>query len=206
MIAAIIAVLRVVGGDGGDRSATAAGSTGQGDDFVGRVNRPTAVGKPLTVNTPEGFVYRLEAAGGGSSPDLEPEGVPAAAGQTFAYVDYVLTNTGREPALLDFPPDVFLRRSVVPVTGQDRCIPRVGAAKDVCALPSHSKVVGRLGDSPVPETDESGDTYIPAGASYLVRAAVDLPMPAKVGQDDLSLYVWGVRFTGDRLARPVVFP
>lgn len=169
-----------------------------------RLDRP-ATGKPLRVSTPEGYSYTLEGIGGGSRADLGAGGT-AAAGRSYAYVEYVMTNSGPQRARLDFPPDLFMKRSLVPAVARNRCIPRVGAAKDMCALPSRSEIVAAIGGSGSPVKDEVGDTYLPAGASYIVRAVMEFPVAQALSRDDVAMYVWAVRFTGDRLARPVPFP
>lgn len=187
-----------------DAPGTDAGAApGTSSSAVAKVDRPEA-GEPLTVKTPEGFTYSVEAVGRATSKDPMPAAPPA--GLTNVYVDYILTNAGKQAALLDFPPDVFVKRSVVPDSDQERCIPRVGAPDDMCAAPSRPRILGRVGDSRSPYVTSSGDTYIPAGSSYLVRAVVGFVVPDGTSADDLGLYVWAVRFTGDRTAREVVFP
>jgi hypothetical protein len=189
--------------DDSDGGADAA-PTGPGRAMSLRAMASPETGKKLTVQTPEGFTYSIQAVGGGV--DAEASSSPPPEGMAFAYVDYVFTNTGNEPALLDFPPDVFLKRSIVPDDEQERCIPRVGAPESVCAAPSKPKVIGRLDDSPPPYTIDTGDTYMPAKGSYLVRAVAEFPIPADASGDDLSLYVWAVRFTEDRIAKHAPFP
>lgn len=67
----------------------------------------------------------------------------------------------------------------------------------MCTLPNHSKVTARLNGSKPPFND-NGDTMMPAGASYLVRIAVDLPVKQSLSADDLKLFVWDARYTSDR--------
>jgi hypothetical protein len=157
------------------------------------------------VRTAEGYTYRLEGVSAGTSPDVLPGAVPTAPTQTYAYADYILTNAGRVPALLEYPADIFLRRTLVPAQVRPRCVPISGAAGS-CTLPSDSRLVARLGDSPAPTSDAAGDAYLPPGGSYLVRAVINTPVSGDVSAQDLGLYVWQVRYNGARLAKPVRFP
>ncbi|GAA4229389.1 hypothetical protein GCM10022254_21680 [Actinomadura meridiana] len=47
---------------------------------------------------------------------------------------------------------------------------------------------------------------IPAGASYVVRVATDLPVRDDVSADELRLYVWNARYTSDRKGVQIAFP
>jgi hypothetical protein len=89
------------------------------------------------------------------------------------------------------------------VLATNRCMPQPGAPSDMCTLPDHTDVIDTLG-SPKPRS-EDGDQYIPAGASYLVRVATDMPVGTSTGQDDLGLFVWNPRFAHDRRAVAVPF-
>lgn len=162
-------------------------------------------GARLDVTTPDGFSYSLAAAKAGTSDrPLASTRTAPPSGDTLAYADYVLTNTGTEPALLDFPADLFVKRSMVPASAQARCMPQPGAPADMCTLPDHTDVVNTLGFAR-PKTQDD-DQYIPAGASYLVRVATDLPVSTGTGAHDLGLYVWNPRFTPDRRAVEVPLP
>ena len=116
----------------------------------------------------------------------------------------MITNTGTDAELLDFPADLFVRRSLVPASARGRCMPQPGAPDGMCTLPDHTDVVNTLGFAP-PRTEDE-DQYIPAGASYLVRVATDMPVRTTVGRHDLRLYVWNPRFTPDRHAIEVPLP
>ena len=117
----------------------------------------------------------------------------------------MITNTGTAPALLDFPADLFVRRSLVPASAlAHRCMPQPGAPEDMCTLPDTTDVVNTLG-YPAPRTQYE-DQYIPAGASYLVRVASTLPVSPGVAKDDLGLYVWNPRFVPNRRAVRVALP
>ncbi|MCW2862643.1 MAG: hypothetical protein JWP48_4351 [Actinoallomurus sp.] len=160
-------------------------------------------GAKLDVSTPDGFSYSLAAVKGGTSDrPLASTRTPPPHSTTLGYIDYVITNTGTEPALLDFPADLFVKRSLVP--SKTRCMPQPGAPADMCTLPDHTDVVNTLGFAPPRSEDE--DQYIPAGASYLVRVATDMPVSTSASQRDLGLYVWNPRFTPDRRAVEVPFP
>ncbi len=167
--------------------------------------RQVKTGDRLGIGTPDGFTYSLGAVRAGTSDrPLDSTQTPPPDGETLAYIDYVITNTGTAPALLDFPADLFVRRSLVPAKADGRCMPQPGAPEDLCTLPDHTDVVNTLG-YPAPTTQDD-DQYIPAGASYLVRVATDLPVSPKTGRGDLGLYVWSPRFTPDRLAVEVALP
>jgi hypothetical protein len=162
-------------------------------------------GTKLDVSTPDGFSYSLAAVKAGTSdrPLASTKTAPPN-GATLGYIDYVITNTGTAPALLDFPADLFVKRSLTAGTGKNRCMPQPGAPADMCTLPDHTDVVNTLGFPP-PRTEDD-DQYIPAGASYLVRVATDLPVSTSTGTHDLGLYVWNPRFTPDRRAVEVPIP
>lgn len=162
-------------------------------------------GTKLDVNTPEGFSYSLAAVKAGTSErPLASTRTAPPEGATLGYIDYVITNTGTDPALLDFPADLFVRRSLVPSTARNRCMPQPGAPADMCTLPDHTDVVNTLGFAPPRSEDE--DQYIPPGASYLVRVATDMPVRTGVSRHDLGLYVWNPRFTPNRRAIEVPLP
>ena len=163
-------------------------------------------GTELDVSTPDGFSYSLAAVKGGTAHrPLASTRTPPPDGTTLGYVDYVLTNTGKAPALLDFPADLFVKRSRVPASvAKNRCMPQPGAPSDMCTLPDHTDVINTLGSAPPRSQDE--DQYIPAGASYLVRVATDMPVSTGTTQHDLGLYVWDSRFVPDRRAVDVPFP
>jgi hypothetical protein len=171
----------------------------------GRTLAQLKTGQKLDVSTPDGYSYSLAAVGSGtSSRPLASTRTPPPQGTTLAYIDYVITNTGTDEALLDFPADLFVKRSFVPASAGARCMPQPGAPADMCTLPDHTDVVNTLGFAAPRSEDE--DQYIPAGASYLVRVATDLPVTPGVERSDLGLYVWNSRFVADRRAVGVPFP
>jgi len=162
-------------------------------------------GAKLDVSTPDGFSYSLAAVKAGTSDrPLASTRTAPPNGATLGYVDYVITNTGTAPALLDFPADLFVKRSFAAGTARNRCMPQPGAPADMCTLPDHTDVVNTLGFAAPRTKDE--DQYIPAGASYLVRVATDLPVSTSTGGRDLGLYVWNPRFAPDRRAIEVPIP
>jgi hypothetical protein len=162
-------------------------------------------GAKLDVSTPEGFTYSLAAVRAGTAErPLATTRTPPPDGDTLGFVDYVITNTGTEAALLDFPADLFVRRALVPAAARGRCMPQPGVPADLCTLPDHTDVVNTLGFAP-PRTEDE-DQYIPAGASYLVRVATDLPVRAGATRSDLGLYVWNPRFAPNRHALEVPLP
>ncbi|RAY12036.1 hypothetical protein DPM19_27200 [Actinomadura craniellae] len=163
-------------------------------------------GPVLNLTAPEGYAYGLGAVKAGTSDRPLPRSTPPPADGTYPYVDYVLTNRGSGPALLDYPADLFVRRSLVPEDVRGRCMPQPGVPDDLCTLPAESQVIGRIGGSRPPDQQPSGDIMMPAGASYLVRVAAQLPVGKKAGADDLRLYVWHVRFVSDRKGVEVALP
>jgi hypothetical protein len=181
----------------------AASTTSTGGQSLARLS----TGTKLDLSTPDGYTYSIAAVKAGTADrPLASTSTPAPAGATLAYIDYVITNTGTRPALLDFPADLFVKRSLVPhaVLAANRCMPQPGAPSDTCTLPDHTDVVNTLGFPP--PTSQDDDQYIPAGAGYLVRVATDLPVSTSARQDDLGLYVWNPRFVSDRQAVKVELP
>ncbi len=198
LIAAAIVVLRP-GSLGGN-----AGTGRSNPNGPGSIPSPKA-GPVLSVTTPEGYGYGLAAVKAGTS--LAPLGESKNPGQglTYAYADYIITNTQRRPALLDYPADLFMPRAQVPASARSRCMPQPGVPEDMCTLPNRSQITARIGDSE-PPVIEGADKMIPPGASYLVRVASDLPVTEGVQDEDLKLYVWDARFTSDRKGIEVAFP
>ncbi|MGI5203144.1 hypothetical protein ACQEU6_16405 [Spirillospora sp. CA-108201] len=201
-VAGAIMVLRPGTGDGG--SSSPPGLASQGDAAGASVPAPKA-GPQVGFTTPEGYGYSLAAVMAGTS--RQPLGATQAppSGTTYAYADYVLTNSGRRPVLLDFPADLFMPKSQVPASARERCMPQAGVPDDMCTLPNHSKITARIDGSKAP-VEEGGDTMLPAGASYVVRIASDLPVKEDLSADDLRLYVWNARFTSDRKGIRLDFP
>jgi hypothetical protein len=203
VIAMAIVILRPdAGGGGADAHAIGRGGA---PVVEGRV-RPPETGSTLSLRTPDGFGYSVGAARGGTdNQPLAGTSTPPPSGTTYAYIDYVLTNTQSRKALLDFPGDLFVKRDLVPADVRGRCMPQAGTPEDMCTLPNHSTVIGYLGDARAP-IEDSDDQYLPSRASYLVRVATDLPVDKALTQDDLGLYVWDARYTGDRRAIKASFP
>lgn len=173
-------------------------SEGQGGTGgQGATARMPETGAPLNFTTPEGYGYRIAAVKTGT--DARPLGATQAPpnGMTYAYADYVITNTQRRPVLLDYPADLFMPRAQVPASAQERCMPQPGIPDSLCTLPNHARVTARLDGSKAPIRD-GAETMMPAGASYLVRVASDLPVKEGVSPESLKLYVWNARYTSDR--------
>jgi hypothetical protein len=201
VMAVAIAIMRP---DGGGADAQAGGRNGA-PAVEGRVKAPKT-GALLSLRTPDGFGYSIGAARGGiGDRPLPGTSTPPPSGTTYAYIDYVLTNTQTRRALLDFPGDLFVQRSLVPENVRGRCMPQAGTPEDTCTLPNHSAVIGYLGDARAP-IEDSGDQYMPPRASYLVRVATDLPVEQGLTQQEIGLYVWDARFTSDRRAIKAAFP
>ncbi|WP_141577367.1 hypothetical protein [Actinomadura sp. WMMA1423] len=205
-IAAVAGVIVYVRPGTGERGASAPPSlAGQGDGGAGPSVPAPKAGPPLGFTTPEGYGYNLAAVMAGTS--RQPLGATQAppSGTTYAYADYVLTNSQRRPVLLDFPADLFMPKSQVPSSAQERCMPQAGIPDDMCTLPNHSKITARVAGAKAP-VEDGGDTMMPAGASYVVRIASDLPVEDGLSADDLRLYVWNARYTSDRKGIELAFP
>ncbi|SFN13408.1 MULTISPECIES: hypothetical protein [Actinomadura] len=190
----------------GERESTEPALASQGG--AGRqgtsVPAPKA-GPPVNFTTPEGYGYSLAAVKAGTN--RQPLGATEAppSGTTYAYADYILTNNQRRPVLLDYPADLFMPKAQVPEDAQERCMPQAGIAADMCTLPNHSKITGLIDGSKAP-VDDNGTAMMPAGASYVVRIASDLPVKEGLSADDLQVYVWNARYTSDRKGIRLAFP
>ncbi|TMR01807.1 hypothetical protein ETD83_13910 [Actinomadura soli] len=203
-VAAGIVILRPDAEPGAEPAKPASAGQGAPGAQGPSVPAPKA-GPPVGFTTPEGYGYSLAAVKAGT--DGQPLGATGAppSGTTYAYADYVLTNSQRRPVLLDYPADLFLPKERVPPSTRERCMPQPGIPDDMCTLPNQSKITARVGGAKAP-VDENGSTMIPAGASYVVRIATELPADADVSADDLRLYVWNARFTNDRKGIRLAFP
>ena len=205
-VAVIIIILRPGGNDapspvhaGADQDVTS-GSSGTAKTVAAPKTGPT-----LSIANTDGYAYSIAAARGGTNNKPLPGTTPPPDGTSYAYADYVLTNTGQKPALLDFPADLFVHRDRVGVVARTRCMPQAGTRADMCTLPNHSAVIGYLKGSRPPATQD-GDQYMPAGASYLVRVATDLPVSTDLTQGEMNLYIWDARYISDRKAVLLAFP
>ncbi|MEU5878487.1 hypothetical protein [Spirillospora sp. NPDC047279] len=201
VVAAGIFILRPGSDDGagGEPSLSA-----QGGDGPASTPAPK-VGPALSLTTPEGYSYTLAAVKTGVDSKPLGDGTPAPAGSSYAYAEYVITNNQKRAVLLDYPADLFMPLSEVPKEAQERCMPQPGIPESMCTLPNRSKVTARLNGSKPPITD-AGDTLIPAGASYVVRIATDLPVKENLDTGDLKLYVWNARYTSDRKGIELALP
>jgi hypothetical protein len=207
VVAVVIIFLRP-----GRHDAPSPVSAGAGQDVsAGSSGGAKAVAAPktgptLSIANTDGYDYTIAAARGGTNnKPLPGTGTPPPDGAGYAYADYVLTNTGQKPALLDFPADLFVQRTGVAGGAQARCMPQPGTLPDMCTLPNHSAIIGYLNGSRGPSTQD-GDQYMPAGASYLIRVATDLPVRTDLGQSQMNLYIWDARYISDRKAVLVAFP
>lgn len=203
-IAAGMIVLRPGGGGAEEAARPSLASQGDSTQPGSAVPAPKA-GPPVNFTTPEGYGYSLAAVRAGT--DRQPLGATKAppSGTTYAYADYILTNTQRRAVLLDYPADLFMPKAQVPKAAQARCMPQAGIPGDMCTLPNHSKITARIDGAKAP-VEDSGSTMIPAGASYVVRIASDLPVNDDLSADDLRLYVWNARYTSDRKGIRLAFP
>ncbi|MFI6516322.1 hypothetical protein ACIBF1_12255 [Spirillospora sp. NPDC050679] len=210
-IAAVAVGIMVIRPDGGgeDPAAPPAAASG-GERDEGGAPVPGAApmpktGAPLSLTTPEGYGYGVAAVKAGTDDRPLATSKTSPAGSGYAYADYVLTNNQRRPVLLDFPADLFVPKDRVPASAQERCMPQPGIPSQMCTLPNQSKVIARLNGAR-PPIRQDADTLIPAGASYLVRIATDLPVEDGLAASDIKLYVWETRFTNDRKGIELAFP
>ncbi|MGP4027727.1 hypothetical protein [Actinomadura sp. 3N407] len=203
-VATVIVVVRPGGDPGGEAARPTLAGQGSAAPVKSSVPAPET-GPPVGFTTPEGYGYSLAAVKAGT--DGRPLGAtePPPSGTTYAYADYVLANSQRRPVLLDYPVDLFMPKAQVPASAQERCMPQAGIPDDMCTLPNHSEITARV-DGSKPPIDENGTMMIPAGASYVVRIASDLPVNDDVSAGDLQLYVWNARYTSDRKGIGLAFP
>ncbi|TMQ89874.1 hypothetical protein ETD83_37915 [Actinomadura soli] len=186
-------------GDGGTTTPGPVAGAGGPD-----VPLPRA-GKAIEVGTADGARYRIAAVSSGVAGGLVTTFQSPPSGTSFAYVEYLLTNPTNQKVLLDFPGDVFVKRTLVAPDAQGRCMPQAGVPEDMCTPPTKSRVVRRLaGGEPIP--GEGGDTYLPPGSTYLVRATVDVPVRREITGKDMGLYVWKQLNMADQLAKEAPFP
>ncbi|TDC68114.1 hypothetical protein E1200_12650 [Actinomadura sp. GC306] len=204
-IAAVAVTIVILRPDGGAGGAAPTAPAGQGGADAGPSVPSPRAGPPLNFTTPEGYGYSLAAVEAGTDP--APLGEPKAPppGTTYAYADYLLTNNQRRPVLLDYPADLFMPKSQVPASARERCMPQAGVPDDMCTLPNRSEVTARV-DGAEPPIDENGTTMMPAGATYLVRIASELPVKDGVSPGDLGLFVWNARYTSDLTGIELAFP
>jgi hypothetical protein len=211
LVAVVIVMLRPGGHHtaspvqaGAGQDATAAAPSA--DPGEAKQTGAPRTGPALSIANTDGYAYSIAAARGGTDDSPLPgTGTPPPAGATYAYADYVLTNTGNKPALLDFPADLFVKRSRIARESQARCMPQVGTQPGMCTLPNHSVVIGYLNGAKAPSSQE-GDQYMPAGASYLIRVATDLPVSTGLTPAEMNLYIWDARYISDRKAVLLAFP
>jgi hypothetical protein len=206
LVAFAIVVLRSAGSGGANtRVPGTEGAPAVTGGAVERLQAPRT-GPGLHLRSPDGFAYDVAAVRGGTSDrPLRANTTPPPPGRTYAYIDYVLTNTQDQEGLLDFPGDLFVRRTFVPANSRRRCMPQPGVPGDMCTLPNHSAVIGYLNGSK-PPIEETGDQYMPPGASYLIRVATTQPVERGAEQRDLQMYVWDARYISDRRAVEAAFP
>jgi hypothetical protein len=162
-------------------------------------------GTPIEVATTDGSRYRLATVRGGTDDGAQGAQSPAPAGTSYAFIEYVLTNSGSQPSLLDFPGDVFLDRKLVVRSAQGRCVWQPGVPESMCTPPVRSTIVRRLGGGDL-QNGDGGDRYLPPGSSFLVRAVVEVPVRERTKQSDLRLYVWKQLYMADQLAKEAPFP
>jgi hypothetical protein len=202
-VVAAIVYLRPADSPGGGTRAGTSGPTAD-TSRVPTVRKP-ASGPVLSLGTPEGYGYGVAAIKAGT--DARPLGPTRAPGEglTYAYADYVITNTEARPAMLDYPADLFMPLEQVPESARSRCMPQAGIPEGMCTLPNHSQVTARIRGS-APLIVDGADKLIPPNASYIIRIATDVPVKDGTQASDLKLYVWNARFTNDRKGIELTFP
>ncbi|MFI0355963.1 hypothetical protein [Actinomadura sp. 9N407] len=190
---------------GADPGAEVGPQTAPGSSAEVTARMPRS-GSAIDVGTADGSQYRIAAVNGGiDEGGATPQQSSPPAGSRFAYIEYVLSNPSKERVLLDFPGDVFLKRTLVAEQARGRCMWQAGVPEDMCTPPTRSEVVRRLAGGALVAGDGS-DKYLPPGSSYLVRATVEVPVSEQIRRDDLRLYIWKQLYMADRLAKQAPFP
>ncbi|MEV4256812.1 hypothetical protein AB0J52_26930 [Spirillospora sp. NPDC049652] len=201
--AAVGAFVLMPGSDGGKDGGNPSGSASQSVPV--RSGPMPKTGTVVSVATADGYRYQLGVVDTGSSEGTATQQTTAPTGYGFAYVEYVLSNPGRDKVLLDFPGDVFVKRSRVESSGRGRCMPQVGAPEDMCTPPTHSDVVRSLRGGQLVAGD-GDDKYMPPGSAYLVRATVDVPVEKQLKTGDLRLFIWKRLYMGNQDAKEAPLP
>ncbi|TDC74929.1 hypothetical protein E1285_42315 [Actinomadura sp. 7K507] len=203
VLAGLVTIGLVLTSGSGDGGTDVAGERRSGGGS--NVQLPEA-GAPVEVGTADGSRYRLATITSGVSDGAVTtfQSTPPA-GTSFPYIEYMLGNPTNEKVLLDFPGDVFVTRELVTPEARGRCMPQAGVPEDMCTPPTKSTVVRRLaGDELI--SGEGGDKFMAPGATYLVRATVDVPVKNDLTRKDMGLYVWKQLYMADQLAKQVPFP
>jgi hypothetical protein len=164
-------------------------------------------GPGVDVGTSDGSKYEVKAVTGGTNEGVveSVQSSPLPSGSAFAYIDYVLSNPSKQKVLLDFPADVFVKRSLVAPQARGRCMWQAGVPESMCTPPTTSDVVRRLAGGAL-EPGDGGDKYMPPGSSFLVRTTVQVPVDKSLKKSDLRLYIWKQLYMDDQTARLVPFP
>ncbi|MGC4954407.1 hypothetical protein ACLQ2P_14440 [Actinomadura citrea] len=205
VLAGLVTVGLVLTPGSGDKGGTEA-APAAGEQAPGGGAKPPPAGSPITVGTADGSRYRIAAVTSGISDGVVTtfQSTPPS-GTAFPYIEYILGNPSGGKVLLDFPGDVFVRRDLVTPEARGRCMPQAGVPEALCTPPTDSQVVRRLAGGAL-VAGEGGDKYLPPGASYLVRATVDVPVDRGVRRSDMALYVWKQLYVADQLAKQAPFP
>lgn len=202
--AAVGAFVLIPGSDGGKGDGTTA-SGGGGSSAPVQPGRMPRTGTPVTVSTADGNKYQLAAVDTGTGDGASTQQTTAPSGYGFAYVEYVLSNPTHDKVLLDFPGDVFVKRTRVEGSGRGRCMPQVGVPEDMCTPPTHSNVVRALRGGQLIKGDGE-DRYMPPGSAYLVRATVDVPVAKELKTGDLRLFIWKRLYMANASAKEAPLP
>lgn len=192
VVVAIAAAVYVLGSSSDPSDAVNSSPTGTGTDDSGDVttNSPKGGGPQMTLKSADGFDYSMIALDGKVADGT-------------AYIDYVLTNASDREALLEEPGDLFITKSLV--SEPARCMPQVGADPTMCSVPNTTRIVSMIGTSKPPVTRD-GDQFMPPRAAYRLRVTSDIAIDPSATRQNLHLYVWDVRFIGDRRAHLVALP
>ncbi|MBO2454788.1 hypothetical protein J4573_47410 [Actinomadura barringtoniae] len=164
-------------------------------------------GAAVDVGTSDGSKYEIKAVTGGTNEGVVEtvQSSPLPSGSAFAYIDYVLSNPSNQKVLLDYPADVFVRKSLVAAQARGRCMWQAGVPENMCTPPTTSDVVRRLAGGAL-QSGDGGDRYMPPGSSFLVRATVQVPVDKRLRQSDLRLYIWKQLYMDDQTAKLAPFP
>lgn len=202
--AAVAALVLIPGSDGGKDGGTAA-SGGGTPSVPAQGGAMPKTGTQVTVATTDGSRYQLGVVDTGTAEGAATQQTTAPTGYGFAYIEYVLSNPGKEKVLLDYPGDVFVKLSRLEKSARGRCMPQVGAPETMCTPPTHSDVVKTLRGGQLVAGDGE-DKYMPPGSSYLVRATVDVPVAKTLRPGDLRLFIWKRLYMGNQDAKEAPLP
>ncbi|GAB3687580.1 hypothetical protein GCM10027589_55980 [Actinocorallia lasiicapitis] len=178
----------VVLNSGGEKPASASSPVATSEE-AGAIPTPKT-GPAVTVTTPDGYRYKIAAAGASRRPSGE------------AYIDYTMVNLGAERAPLESPGTLYIAKAKAGDTL--KTCPNQGQTEGAyCTPTTQSEVWGYLGTSRQPEIDGE-DQWMPPGAGYLVRVST-VEKSGELTSADLALFITAIRFAKGKTI-PVPLP